>query len=66
MTVMKEGDDCKLFADEFRENYHSCKSANPVTYHTRPVFGNETTIGDPMLTLPLADAKKMATEILAL
>ena len=66
MTVMKEGDDCQFFADEFSDD-PKCKigdTANPVTFSRRYLFGTDK--GIPMLSLPLEQAKKMAEEILKL
>ena len=66
ITVMKEGDNCQFFADEFPDNpkTKTAKTGQPITYCVRPLFG--TYVGPPMLSLPLEQAKKMAEEILKL
>ena len=66
MTVMKEGDDCQFFADDFPDDpkVKTAKTGQPITYCVRPLFG--TYIGPPILSLPLKQAKKMAKEVLAL
>lgn len=67
MTVIREGDDCQIFADVFPdEPSRFCESAKPVTFMRRPVFQCDTGKFGPMLTIPLEDAKKMAEEILKL
>lgn len=66
MTVMKEGDDCQFFADEFPTDPKTrfAMTANPITFSRRYLFNTDA--GKPMLTLSLEQAKKMAKEILAL
>lgn len=68
MTVMKEGDECQIFADKFptKPGVKSCQSAKPATFIRRYMFQKDTGKFGPLLTLPLADAKKMAEEILEL
>ncbi len=68
MTVMREGDECQLFADEFstEPGIKFCQSAKPATFIRRPMFQRDTGEFGPLLSLPLADAKKMAEEILKL
>ena len=68
MTVMKEGDDCQFFADEFSTEPGAkfCMSAKPATFIRRAPFTQDAGEFGPLLTLPLADAKKMAEEILKL
>ena len=68
MTVVREGDDCQFFADEFPTELgvKFAMSAKPATFIRRTMFTQDTGDYGPLLTLPLADAKKMAREILAL
>ena len=68
MTVMKEGDDCQFFADEFPTDPKAkfAMSAKPATFIRRAMFTQDSGEYGPLLTLPLADAKKMAEEILRL
>lgn len=68
MTVMKESDECRIFADEFptESGAKFCMSAKPATFIRRAAFTQDSGDYGPLLTLPLADAKKMAREILKL
>lgn len=67
MTVMKDGDDCQFYADVFptgRSASKLCRTAKPVTFTRRALFGTDP--GRPMLVLPLDAAKMMAESILKL
>ncbi|KKN35477.1 hypothetical protein LCGC14_0783290 [marine sediment metagenome] len=68
MTVLKEGDECQFFADEFptEPGVKFAMSAKPATFIRRYMFQQDTGDHGPLLTIPLADAKKMAQEILKL
>lgn len=62
--VLKEDDECHIFADVFIPDRKYCMTANPITFSRRFLFGTDR--GDPMLIMPLEDAKRMAEEILKL
>ena len=68
MTVQKEDSDCQIFADEFptEPGVKFAMSAKPATFIRRATFTQDSGDYGPLLTLPLADAKKMAEEILKL
>ena len=67
MAVFKDGDNCNIFADKFaKEPTKFSESAKSATFVRRPMFARDTGEFGPLLTIPLADAKKMAEEILAL
>lgn len=67
MTVMKKGDSCQFFADEFLDDLSKfCMSAKPATFIRRATFTQDSGDYGPLLTLPLEQAKKMAEEILKL
>lgn len=66
MTVMKDGDDCQFFADEFPKSGKFCMSAKPATFIRRAAFTQDAGDYGPLLTLSLEQAKKMAEEILEL
>ena len=67
MTVVRVDDNCQLFADEFpTESGKFCMSAKPATFIQRPPFAQDSGDFGPLLVLSLADAKKMAEEILTL
>lgn len=66
ITVMKKGDDCQLFADMFPDGPKAKfgYAAAPVVFTRRALFTTDP--GEPMLYLPLEEAKKMAREIFEL
>lgn len=66
MTVMKEGDECQLFADKIPDDMKAKfgYTADPVTFTRRALWSADP--GKPMLSLPLDVAKRMAEEILKL
>lgn len=63
-TVLKENDECQFFVDIFIPDRKYCMTANPITFSRRHLFSTDP--GLPMLVMPLADAKKLAKEILKL
>lgn len=65
MTVVREQDDCQFFADMIPGGGGKfVMTAKPVVFSRRSIFTQDS--GDPMLILPLENAKKMAEEILKL
>lgn len=66
MTAQKKNGQCHLFADVVPDNSSPgdlCLTVNAVTFRRTSLYA---TGSDPMLILPLDEAKKMAQEILKL